>query len=299
MRAADPEAKARELTGADEGTREHAAAVGAAGSAWIGCRDARSTAAVVCDPRRHAGQDLRHHEPRRRARRRCASARGRLASSTPSRARGAASPPSRLRSGRRCGGAARSSGSSSTRRSTRSARAVEDAQPDDRPAQRRRGPGLLHRGRPAHRRQGDQGDPRLQRGRHPRRRGLPHRLPPLRHATARALRAGRARASTGTCCAERRSSVPAILAGGLTPGQRRRGDRDRRSPTRSTSPAASRPSPAARTTRRWPPSSRPPAAGAGGRADERRRMTRRRRGALRPLRRPLRARDADRRRSTS
>ena len=60
------------------------------------------------------------------------------------------------------------------------------------------------------------------------------------------------------------------------------------SPTRSTSPAASRPSPGARTTRRWPPSSRPPQPAGVRHAHERGR------GALRPLRGPLRAGDADR-----
>ena len=86
------------------------------------------------------------------------------------------------------------------------------------------GPSLLRRGRAADRRQGDQGDPRLQRRRHPRRRGLPHRLPPLRHAAARASGAAPARASTGSCCA-----APLRGAGDrrrrAAARQRRRGDR--------------------------------------------------------------------------
>ena len=104
--------------------------------------------------------------------------------------------------------------------------------------------------------------------------------------------AGPARASTGTCCAERRSEVPMILAGGLSPenvaeaiarhpalrGRRRQRGRGRagsQGPRRDGS--VLRGAPGGLSV----PSRRP--------ASEHRS-----RGALRPLRRPLRARDADR-----
>ena len=105
--------------------------------------------------------------------------------------------------------------------------------------------------------QGDQGGPRLQRRRHPRRRGVPHRPPSLRSARRTASGAGPARASTGACCTivARRSRRSSPAACGLRTSPRRSRSRI---PTRSTSPAASRPSRAARTTPRWPPSSRPP-----------------------------------------
>ena len=89
--------------------------------------------------------------------------------------------------------------------------------------------------------------------------------------------------------AARRSGVPLILSGGLTPRTSPR--RSRASgPSRSTSPAASRPSPGRKDPARLEAffaaarSAAPPAS---------RRRERRRRAPLRPLRRPVRARDAD------
>ena len=79
------------------------------------------------------------------------------------------------------------------------------------------GPQLLRRGRAANGRQGDQGDPRLQRRRRPRGRGLPHRLPPLRPARQAGSGAGPAKSFDWSLLRERRSEVPAIVAGGLRP----------------------------------------------------------------------------------
>ena len=177
---------------------------------------------------------------------------------------------------------------STARRGDRGRRAGE---PDAPPAPRRGGAVVLRRGAAAHRRQGDQGDARDQRRRRPGRRGLPDRLPPLRRLLARDPRRDRRELRLGP-------GREAPLEGADDP--RRRADAPRTSPrrsswsdpSRSTSPAASRPSRVARTTPRSRRSSRQPgvrAALAGGLADEHRS-----RGALRPLRRPLRPRDPDR-----
>ncbi len=161
--------------------------------------------------------------------------------------------------------------------------------PDDGPAQRRGGAQLLRRGGAADGVKVIKAIHVAQRRRRPRRGGLPHRLPPLRPPRQRRpLGRHRARASTGASCASSARRVPAIVAGGLRPTTS-----PRRSPSpipmRSTSPAASRPSRGARTTPRWRPSSRPPRALASAPHD------RESRGTIRPLRGPLRARDADRR----
>ena len=129
------------------------------------------------------------------------------------------------------------------RAARRGGRRGRRARPDDGAAPRRRGPGLLRRGRPAHRREGDQGGARALGGR--RRRTLArfhtdfHLLD-----TFHAPSAGAARASPSTGrwppAAARRAARPQRRA---HPGERRR----RRSPpsarSRSTWPAAPRPSP--------------------------------------------------------
>ncbi len=120
---------------------------------------------------------------------------------------------------------------------------------DDGPAERRRGALVLRRGGAADGGEGDQGGPRLERRRHPRRRGLSAPTSISSTGARRGSGAGPARASTGACCASgaprSRRSSPAACAPRTSP---------RRSPSpipmRSTSPAGSRPSRAARTTPR-------------------------------------------------
>ncbi len=97
---------------------------------------------------------------------------------------------------------------------------------DDGPAPRRRGAGVLRRGRAPHRGEGDQGAPGPQRRRHPGRRGLPHRLPPL-DAHRPGTPGGTGESFDWELARAHAPEVPVILAGGLTPGQRRRGDRGR------------------------------------------------------------------------
>ena len=90
-------------------------------------------------------------------------------------------------------------------------------EPDDAPVPRRRGPELLHRGRAAHRREGDQGaarDAAPPTSRRPRRSA---RTSTSSTPTATACTAGPARASTGSWSRSGRSKVPMVLAGGLTP----------------------------------------------------------------------------------
>ena len=89
-------------------------------------------------------------------------------------------------------------------------------EPDDGPAQRRGGALVLRRGGAADRGQGDQGDPRRQRRRHPGGRGLPDRLPPLRRR-GKGLWGGTGESFDWELLREHRSEVPAILAGGLRP----------------------------------------------------------------------------------
>ena len=72
---------------------------------------------------------------------------------------------------------------------------------DDGAAERRRGAAVLRRGGAAHRGQGDQGDPRLQRRRGPRRRRPSAPTSTSSTAAARASGAAPAKASTGACCA--------------------------------------------------------------------------------------------------
>ena len=117
---------------------------------------------------------------------------------------------------------------------------------------------LLRRGGAAHRGQGDQGDPRRQRRRHPR---APRPTGPTSTSSTAAARAcwgGTGESFDWELLRGHRSEVPAILAGGLQPGQRRRRDRGRaalRGRRRQRRRGRAR---AARTTPRWPPSSRPP-----------------------------------------
>ena len=78
------------------------------------------------------------------------------------------------------------------------------------------GPAFCREAAPPHRLQGDQGDAGAQHGRHAGGRGLSHRLPsprrpPLRHA------GGTGESFDWELLADRRSEVPLILAGGLTP----------------------------------------------------------------------------------
>ncbi len=174
------------------------------------------------DPR----QVLRHHPARGRpagGRARRLGDRDDLLAGLPARGR-----PGRGRRDRRarCGAGSSSPACSSTRRSTRSRDAAERDRAHARPAPRRRGPGVLRRGRPPHRRAGHQGAAASRsRRRHPRARALPHRLPPARRRARRACAAAPARRSTGSWLAQRRSQVPLILAGGLTPENVAAGDR--------------------------------------------------------------------------
>ena len=78
------------------------------------------------------------------------------------------------------------------------------------------GPSLLRRGRAPHRGQGDQGDPRLQRRRRPRRRGLPTDFH-LFDRARQGLWGGTGESFDWELLRGRRSEVPAILAGGLRP----------------------------------------------------------------------------------
>ena len=157
---------------------------------------------------------------------------------------------------------------------------------DDGPAARRRGPGLLLGGRAAHRGQGDQGRRGERQGRHPRARGLPHRLPPARRPSRRDARrhggdlrlgaralaalADPARAQRRAAARERRRGDRRRAA-----VRRRHGQRDRGRARASRTPRRSRPS-SRRSTRRAPRS----------------RHEQRGRAPLRPLRRPVRPRDA-------
>ena len=102
-----------------------------------------------------------------------------------------AGEPTPLRSGDRasrsapsCGARSRSSACSSTPTLEEVASAVEDEELSMIQLHGDEGPAFCQEARPAHRRQGDQGDPRAQRGRHPGGRGLPHRLSPARRAPA-------------------------------------------------------------------------------------------------------------------
>ncbi len=88
------------------------------------------------------------------------------------------------------------------------------------------GPSFCHGGGAPHRLQGDQGAPRAQRRRHPGRRGLPHRLPPLRRPPTRD--AGRHRGELRLGAARR-----AALGRADDPGRRAR--RPTTSPRRSRS----------------------------------------------------------------
>ena len=66
------------------------------------------------------------------------------------------------------------------------------------PAPRRRGPGVLRRGRAPHRLPRDQGRARARRGQRPGAARLPHRLPPARRALAEGAAAAPGRPSTGS-----------------------------------------------------------------------------------------------------
>ena len=98
--------------------------------------------------------------------------------------------------------------------------------PDDDPAPRRRGPGLLLRGGAADRLQGDQGGARAQPRRRPGAGPVPHRLPPARQLHRRASRRHRRDVLVGD-----RARPPQPGAGDplgrVEPRQRRRGDRGR------------------------------------------------------------------------
>ena len=152
-----------------------------------------------------------------------------------------------------------------------------------RAAARRRGPVVLLGGRPAHGREGDQGRADRPRGRPARPRALPHRLPPARHVQGRALR--RDRQDLGL--EPRRGPPqqdPGDPLGRADRRERRRRHRGRAAVRASTSPPASRPRRASRT-RRSSRRSSPRWKAAHDRHD-------RDRASLRPLRRPVRPRDA-------
>ena len=116
------------------------------------------------------------------------------------------------------------------------------------------------------------------------------RLPPARRASPGAARRARARPSTGSCSATRRSTVPLVLSGGLTPdnvAEAIRGDAPVRGRHRERHRGVAR---ASRTRPRSRRSSAP-SSRRGWRPRER--SAESLRAPLRPLRRPLRARDAD------
>ena len=143
---------------------------------------------------------------------------------------------------RRCDPATALEISSGLRRRRRGRRRVRQPDPaggrhgrrgraaDHGPAPRRRGPLVLPGGRTADRLQGDQGAAGAEHGRHPGRRGLPHRLPSLRRPPPgnrgrhrRELRLGAARRAALRCADDPRR--------GAEPRERGRGDR-RRAPRR-------------------------------------------------------------------
>ena len=161
---------------------------------------------------------------------------------------------------------------------------------DDAPAAWRGGPGVLFRGCPAHRLQGDQGRTRAQPRRHPVAGAVSHRLSPARQLQPPEFRAAPARRSAWEIARGHRGTVPMILSGGLNPdnvaeaiarGAAVRGRCGQRG--RAQRPAARIPTSCGHLRRRSP---RP-----------RRRATRARderdRAPLRPVRRAIRPGDAD------
>ena len=242
-------------------------------------------------------QDLRHHQPRgRRARRRAgawALGHDLLADGSPRRC----APAEAARDRRaRCAAAPRSAACSSTRRSTRSPALADGARPDDGPAARRRGPGVLPRSRGAPARRSSRRRAVRVARRRPGAGALPHSTSTSldAHRDGHARRHGRDR-STGSSCARaaRRSPLDPQRRPDARERRRRRSPRCGRS--RSTSPAAPRPRPGVKDPEklarlRRPRSRRPaPRVGRG----RERAQPRRRRASLRPLRRPVRPRDAD------
>ena len=118
------------------------------------------------------------------------------------------------------------------------------------------------------------------------------RLPPARRARAGPPRRHRRDVRLGARARARRATVPLILSRRPDAGQRRRGDRRGRARSRSTSRAASRPRPGVKDPRQ---AARPSSRRSRRRAPTPRggRVSAGRRAPLRPLRRPVRPRDAD------
>ena len=144
------------------------------------------------------GQVLRHHQDRGRARGRAPRRLGDRAQPLARRARAAAIPATAAEIGAELRRLVEIVGVFVNRDARRDRAGGRGRAADDGPAPWRRGPGLLPRGRAAHRLQGDQGDPRSQRRRRPRR---PRPSAPTFTSstpTARARPAAPARASTGS-----------------------------------------------------------------------------------------------------
>ena len=196
-------------------------------SALVGGRLCARSVCDLCMRRSRSAASRRSRTPRRRSR----PAPGRSASTTAPRARGASSPRRPSEIGAALKRRSRSPASSSTRQLDEVVDAAERELADDGAAARRRGPGLLRRGRAADGLQGDQGVPGPQ---SPADDHAPPRAyrtdfhlfdayrPGRRGGTGEQLRLGaRRRAARGGC----RRSSPA----GLNARQRRRGDRRRES----------------------------------------------------------------------
>ena len=172
----------------------------------------------------HAGQDLRDHQSRRRRRGRAARRLGDRADPLRREPALRASPARRCGSRPPSGASARWSGVFVNPELDEVAKAVEDAGLTMVQLNGEEGPSFCAEVGAADRGQGDQGDPRLERRRHPRGRGLPHRLPPLRPPRQGALGRHRrelrlgpaARASLRGAGDRRRRPAPR---------ERRRGDR--------------------------------------------------------------------------
>ena len=147
----------------------------------VGRLVSRPTAIWSANLGAYARQVLRHHQGRGRSRGGSRSAPGRSASTTgPEPA--ALRPRDRDRDQRRAAPPGRDRRRVRQRdRSTRSSHAAEDEQLAMLQLHGDEGPDFCQRGRAAHRLQGDQGDARPQLRRRPGGRGLPHRLSTSRH----------------------------------------------------------------------------------------------------------------------